>query len=81
MRDRYEFWIAPIVNPDGVVNGNYRCNSQGKDMNRFFFADDDPEGNKLRLTEVELIRTYLKEKMPKGEEQFKMFLDIHAHSA
>ncbi len=50
-------------------------------MNRHFFADDDPEGLKLRLTEVELIRTYLKEKLPKGEDQFKMFLDIHAHSA
>ena len=84
MRDRFEFWIAPIVNPDGVVCGNYRCNSQGKDINRFFFADDDPEGAKLRLTEVELIRTFLKEKFPKEKEResrFKMFLDIHAHSA
>ena len=53
-------------------------------MNRFFFADDDPEGAKLRLTEVELIRTYLKEKFPKDKDQdskLKMFLDIHAHSA
>lgn len=49
-------------------------------MNRHFFADDDPEG-KIRLTEVELIRTYLKEKLPKGEDKFKLFLDIHAHSA
>jgi murein tripeptide amidase MpaA len=81
MRDRFEFWIAPIVNPDGVVCGNYRCNTQGKDPNRFFFADDDPEGNKIRLTEVELIRTYLKNNMPKGEDKFKLFLDIHAHSA
>jgi predicted deacylase len=80
LRDRYEFWIVPMANPDGVVCGNYRCNTQGKDMNRFFFADDDPEA-KLRLTEVELIRTYLKEKLPKGEDKFKMFLDIHAHSA
>jgi len=27
MRDRFEFWIAPILNPDGVVCGNYRCNT------------------------------------------------------
>lgn len=27
MRDKYEFWIVPIANPDGVVCGNYRCNS------------------------------------------------------
>lgn len=66
MRDEYDFWIAPIVNPDGVIAGNYRCNTQGKDMNRFFFADDDQEGLKLRLTEVELIRSCLKKTMPEG---------------
>lgn len=81
MREMYEFWIAPIVNPDGVIAGNYRCNTQGKDMNRHFFADDDPEGLKIRLTEVELIRSYLKTRLPPGENMFKMFLDIHAHSA
>ena len=79
MRDVYDFWIAPIVNPDGVIAGNYRCNTQGKDMNRFFFADDDPEGLKMRLTEVELIRSYMKKQVPEG--MFKLFLDIHAHSA
>ena len=81
MRDMFEFWIAPIVNPDGVIIGNYRCNTQGKDMNRHFFSDDDPEGLKLRLTEVECIRSYMKEKIPAAEGSFKMFLDIHAHSA
>ena len=81
LRDLFEFWIAPIVNPDGVVIGNYRCNTQGKDMNRHFFADDDPEGLKIRLTEVELIRSYLKQNMPQGENMFRLFLDIHAHSA
>ncbi len=30
-----------MINPDGVVTGNYWSNLQGKDMNRHFFADDD----------------------------------------
>ena len=82
IREMFDFWIAPIVNPDGVIAGNYRCNTQGKDMNRHFFADDDPDGLKIRLTEVELIRSYLKTKIPKEQhELFKLFLDIHAHSA
>ena len=82
MREIFDFWIAPIVNPDGVIAGNYRCNTQGKDMNRHFFADDDPDGLKIRLTEVELIRSYLKAKIPKeNHDLFKLFLDIHAHSA
>jgi len=81
LRDMFEFWIAPIVNPDGVICGNYRCNTQGKDMNRHFFADDDPEGLKVRLTEVEMIRSFMKQNIPKEEGMFKLFLDIHAHSA
>ena len=61
----YEFWVCPVVNPDGVVIGNYRTNCQGKDMNRHFYADDDPEALKNgRAFEVELIRSYLKEKLP-----------------
>lgn len=34
LRQLFEWWILPIVNPDGVVLGNYRTNLQGKDMNR-----------------------------------------------
>ena len=33
LREKFEFWIMPIVNPDGVISGNYRCNTQGRDMN------------------------------------------------
>ena len=56
---------------------------QGKDMNRSFFADDDPEA-KTRLTEVEIIRNFMEEnfskKIPEKKKKLKMFLDIHAHS-
>jgi murein tripeptide amidase MpaA len=80
-RNKFEVWIIPIVNPDGVVCGNYRNNLQGKDMNRHFFADDDPEGYRNRALEVEIIRSQIKQKFPPGEtKNFKMFLDIHAHS-
>lgn len=69
------------MNPDGVVAGNYRSNLQGKDMNRFFFADDDPEGYRNRVVEVEIIRQQLKSKFAAGQtKNFKIFLDIHAHS-
>lgn len=72
-----------MVNPDGIISGNYRCNTQGKDMNRCFFADDDPEA-KMRLTEVEHIRRFMEEnfskKVPEKKARLAMFLDIHAHS-
>ena len=25
LRENLEFWIIPMVNPDGIVSGNYRC--------------------------------------------------------
>jgi cytosolic carboxypeptidase protein 2/3 len=81
LRQTHEIWILPIVNPDGVVIGNYRSNLQGKDMNRHFFSDDDTENNKSRAHECEIIRSMLKEQFPEASNRFKLFLDIHAHSA
>ena len=59
LRELFEIWIVPILNPDGVVVGNYRSNLQGKDLNRNFFADDDLEGNRNRALEVEVLREFL----------------------
>ena len=28
------FKIVPMLNPDGVVVGNYRCSLSGRDLNR-----------------------------------------------
>jgi len=63
-----------MVNPDGVVAGNYRANLQGKDMNRHFFEEEDEEE---ACVEVELIRKYMREHL---HGNLRMFLDIHAHS-
>lgn len=32
---------VPMLNPDGVINGNYRCNLAGFDLNRSFFAAEE----------------------------------------
>lgn len=29
LREHFVFRIVPILNPDGVINGNYRCSLSG----------------------------------------------------
>ena len=36
LRKRFIFKIIPMLNPDGVVIGNQRCNLIGSDINRNF---------------------------------------------
>ena len=34
LRDLFVFYIVPMLNPDGVIIGNYRCSLSAKDLNR-----------------------------------------------
>ena len=34
LRTKYLFKVVPMLNPDGVINGNYRCSLVGADLNR-----------------------------------------------
>ncbi|TNN16317.1 Cytosolic carboxypeptidase 2 [Schistosoma japonicum] len=34
LKKQYIFYIIPMLNPDGVIVGNYRCSLTGRDLNR-----------------------------------------------
>ena len=34
LRDSFVFKVVPMLNPDGVIIGNYRCSLSGQDLNR-----------------------------------------------
>jgi cytosolic carboxypeptidase protein 2/3 len=34
LRENFVFKIVPMLNVDGVIVGNYRCNLSGADLNR-----------------------------------------------
>ena len=34
LRELFVFKVVPMLNPDGVIAGNYRCSLAGRDLNR-----------------------------------------------
>jgi murein tripeptide amidase MpaA len=36
LKSKYIFYVIPMLNPDGVVAGNYRTSLFGKDLNRTY---------------------------------------------
>ncbi|XP_063304948.1 cytosolic carboxypeptidase 4 [Pelobates fuscus] len=40
LRDLFIFKIIPMLNPDGVINGNHRCSLNGEDLNRQWVTPD-----------------------------------------
>lgn len=40
LRDKFIFKITPMLNPDGVIHGNYRTNLAGIDLNRVWDSTD-----------------------------------------
>jgi murein tripeptide amidase MpaA len=73
LRSAFIFKIVPMLNPDGVINGNYRACLSGKDLNRMW---QDPREN-LSPTIY-----YTKEMIRKTLQSRDVFLfcDFHGHS-
>ena len=65
--------IIPMLNPDGVILGNYRCSVVGVDLNRQW----------LEPTEQSHPTIYALKKLMRGivaSEQLLLFCDLHGHS-
>lgn len=60
-----------MINPDGVIIGNSRCNLNGFDLNRQW-----KNPNKFEAPEV----FNLKQKILSYEGRIAMFIDLHGHS-
>lgn len=73
LRQNYVFRIVPMLNPDGVIYGNYRCCLLGYDLNRRWKAPDRSFHPTIYYTK-RMIR-YMKQ-----EREISLFCDLHAHS-
>ena len=66
-----------MLNPDGVILGNFRCGLAGKDLNRQFKVK-----NLQLLPEISSLKDYItKLKNEKNTSSSLMYyLDLHGHS-
>ncbi|XP_068019946.1 BEN domain-containing protein 5 isoform X3 [Melanerpes formicivorus] len=75
LRDHLVFKIAPMLNPDGVYLGNYRCSLMGFDLNRHW-ANPSPWAHPtLHGVKQLIIEMYNNPKI-----NLEFYIDIHAHS-
>ncbi|MBN3279991.1 CBPC6 carboxypeptidase, partial [Polyodon spathula] len=75
LRDHVVFKIVPMLNPDGVYLGNYRCSLMGFDLNRHW-QDPSPWAHPTLHAVKQLIVAMNND--PRVSLEF--YIDVHAHS-
>ncbi len=71
--DHYIFKIIPMLNPDGVINGNYRCSLAGCDLNRWWKTPS--KVLHPTIYHLKKLIVQMKEEWP-----ISLFCDLHGHS-
>ncbi|KAH9496584.1 Cytosolic carboxypeptidase 6 [Bulinus truncatus] len=75
LRDHLVFKIVPMLNPDGVYLGNYRCSLMGFDLNRHWQEPSPWAHPTLYATKNLLMELDRNEK-----HDMDFYIDLHAHS-
>lgn len=73
LRSIMVFKLVPMLNPDGVINGNYRCGLAGYDLNRQW----DKPSPTLHPT-IFHVRALVQSLSAAG--RLSLFVDMHGHS-
>ncbi|GFO29466.1 cytosolic carboxypeptidase 2 [Plakobranchus ocellatus] len=73
LRDTFIFKVVPMLNPDGVIVGNYRCSLAGRDLNRNYRTSLKDAYPSVYHTKS-LIRKLLMER------NIIVYCDLHGHS-
>jgi cytosolic carboxypeptidase protein 2/3 len=73
LRSHFIFYIIPMLNPDGVKYGNYRCSLLGVDLNRKWIAPN-------RFLQPTIFYAKQLVRMISEEREILMYCDLHGHS-
>jgi murein tripeptide amidase MpaA len=74
LREKTVFNIVPMVNPDGVIQGNYRNNKAGVNLNRVWDDLEHTDSPSVKAV-VDAIHKWTDEGNP-----YDIFLDLHSDS-
>lgn len=73
LRENFVFKIIPMLNPDGVINGNYRCNLAGVDLNRQW-KEPIKHLHPTIFAAKKMIKAFSRER------KVELICDLHGHS-
>ena len=73
LRENFIFKIIPMLNPDGVINGNYRCSLAGCDLNRRWKAPNKSIHPTIYYAKQMITNLF-------AERGVAFFCDLHGHS-
>lgn len=74
LRDFYVFKVVPMLNPEGVLCGNFRCSITGVDLNRRWDAPDE-----FLHPQIFYLKNYMK-MLGAGKREVLVFCDLHGHN-
>nr|XP_057929413.1 cytosolic carboxypeptidase 6 [Doryrhamphus excisus] len=75
LRDYVIFKIVPMLNPDGVYLGNYRCSLMGFDLNRHW-QDPSPWAHPT----LHAVKQLIVQMNQDPSVSLEFYIDVHAHS-
>lgn len=73
LRDMFVFKVIPMLNPDGVINGNYRCGLCGGDLNWWYKVP-----SKILHPNIYAFKKLCQEFQE--EREISLIVDLHGHS-
>lgn len=73
LRHNFVFKVVPMLNPDGVIHGNYRCSLAGMDLNRRWMHPSAELHPTILATKNAILSM-------KTTRPISLYCDIHGHS-
>lgn len=73
LRQHFIFKIVPMLNPDGVIAGNYRCSLAGVDLNRRW-RNPKPDLHPTIVAMKAMMQRFC------SDRPVQLFCDLHGHS-